>query len=227
MNTISTHPSLHPMQWVMSIAVTLLAITGIAAMTGMIPKSKSAEAPSVAAVPAPIAPVITTAPSVSAPAATVAAATPAPKVIVKYVTPVEHHHAAHVVQADSAPQYAPIAPPKPVAAICTDCGRIESIQRIVHEGEGSGVGAVAGGVLGGTLGNGIGQKNGRAIATVVGLVGGAMLGNHIEKSQKQSVSYQTTVRFEDGTTRVFNSPYEQGFREGQNVRVVNGYLQPV
>jgi outer membrane lipoprotein SlyB len=76
------------------------------------------------------------------------------------------------------------------------------------------------------LGNGVGQGNGRTVATIAGLVGGAMLGNHVEKARKQIVTYQTTVRFDDGSTRVFNNTYEQGFRDGERVRLVNGAIKP-
>lgn len=218
MNTLSTHRTLHPVQWVAAVAVTLLAVTGIAAITGLIPISKSAEAPAVppavaAAAPTPVA-------------ATPVAETPAPtpQVAVEQPAPIHHHHhVEHIASAEPAPQY---APPPPPPSICNDCGRIESVQRIVHEGEGSGAGAVAGGVLGGALGNGVGQGNGRVLTTIAGVIGGAMLGNHVEKSQKQSVSYQTTVRFDDGSTRVFNNPNEQGFRDGERVRLVNGSIQP-
>lgn len=212
MNTISTHRSLHPALWVAAISVTLLAITGIAAITGLIPTSKSAESP---AIPQPVAvaptPAVTPAP------------VPAPQVIVEHAAPIHHHHAQQIARAD--PVSEPAAPPPP-PPICNDCGRIESVQRIVNEGQGSGVGAVAGGVLGGALGNGVGQGNGRVLTTIAGAIGGAFLGNHVEKAHKESVSYQTTVRFDDGSSRVFNSPVEQGFREGERVRLVNGNLQP-
>ena len=215
MNTLSTQQSLHPMQWISAIAVTLLAVVGIAAITGVLPIAKSAAPDAPAAVQAVAA--------TPAPAAPLAAA--APQVIVKHIpVPVEHRRIART-------EYAPLArnDTMPTAyvppAVCRDCGRIESVQRIVRDGEGSGVGAVAGGVLGGALGNGVGQGNGRAVATVAGLIGGAMLGNHVEKSQKQLVSYQTTVRFEDGSSRVFTNSNEPGWHEGERVRVSDGMIQ--
>jgi outer membrane lipoprotein SlyB len=225
MNALTTTRSLHPIQWVAAVAVTLFAIAGIGAITGLIPTSKSAEAPAAQA-PATIEPV---AAAPVAPAPPVVDATPrqpvAPKVIVKRVAPVVHHHPTQIARADTDRELAPLPPPAPV--ICDDCGRIQSVQRIEHEGEGSGVGAVAGGVIGGALGNGIGQKNGRVLATVAGAIGGAMLGNHVEKTQKKVISYQTTVHFEDGTSRVFNSGNEPSWQDGQRVRVVNGELRPI
>ncbi|MFY9329817.1 MAG: glycine zipper 2TM domain-containing protein [Georgfuchsia sp.] len=231
MNTLSTHRSLHPVLWVAAVAVILLAITGIAAIMGVIPVSKSAEP---AAIPQPLASAAEPTLVAAAPVAEIPA--PAPKIVVKHS--VEHAAAVKprpakrrvepVAHAESIPQPAPrlAPPPPPPPSICNNCGRIESVQRIVQEGDGSGVGAVAGGALGGVLGNNVGRGNGRTLATIAGVVGGAMLGNQVEKSRKQTVTYQTTVRFNDGTSRVFNSTYEQGFREGERVRLVNGEIKP-
>ena len=44
----------------------------------------------------------------------------------------------------------------------------------------TGGGAVLGAIAGGAAGNAIGKGNGRAAATAIGLIGGAVLGNHIE-----------------------------------------------
>jgi len=46
----------------------------------------------------------------------------------------------------------------------------------------SGAGAVLGAIAGGAAGNAIGHGSGRAAATILGLVGGAALGNNIEGS---------------------------------------------
>lgn len=222
MNTMSTHRPLHPVLWVAAIAVILLSITGIAAIMGLIPTSKSAEP--VAAIPQPVA--STAAPTTVAATPPVETPAPAPEAVVKHNAPPKHRHVErHAEQITRAEPAAELAPPPP-PAICNDCGRIESVQRIVHEGEGSGVGAVAGGAIGGLLGNGVGQGNGRTLTTIAGVVGGALLGNKVEKSRKQIVSYQTTVRFDNGTSRVFNSDHEQGFRDGERVRLVNGEIKP-
>jgi uncharacterized protein YcfJ len=211
MNNVSANRSLHPVLWVAAVAVIVLAITGIAAMTGALPSSKSAEAEDI---PQPVA-ATPTPQAVSAVEAPVAK--PAPKPAVKHV---ERRRVETVARNDRVDD---VPPPPPV---CRDCGRIESIQRMVKEGDGSGVGAAAGGALGGVLGHQVGDGSGRTLATIAGVVGGAMLGNHVEKQRKQTVSYKTIVRYDDGTSGVFNSPTEQGFREGERVRVVNGELRP-
>jgi len=223
MNTLVTTRSLHPVQWAAAIAVILFSAVGIGAITGVIPIAKSApEAQS--AVPATAAVLPTPLASVPATAPVPVVVAPQPEVVVKRTSPVKHHRVEMArndsispVPADYTP---PVAPP-----ICHDCGKIESVQRVMHDGEGSGVGAVAGGALGGLLGNGIGHGNGRAAATIAGVLGGALLGNHVEKSQKQVASYQTMVRFDDGSSHVFTSPNEPAWRIGSRVHMSNGEIQ--
>jgi outer membrane lipoprotein SlyB len=227
MNTLSTHSSLHPVQWVAAIAVTLAALTGIAAMTGMLPTFKKSEA----SAPLVVEPAVTAAvPVTPAAAPTPVAAAPAQKVIVKHVIVNEKPRVVErTIQTTRTTQTAQAAPepmPAPAPAICHDCGYIESVQRIEQQGVGSGLGTVAGGVIGGALGNRVGQGSGRTVATVVGLIGGAMVGNNIEKSRNQVASWQTVVRFEDGTSRVFTNDVEPTWRDGERVRLVNGSLQP-
>lgn len=223
MNVLSTHRTLHPMQWAALIAVTLFALTGIGAITGLIPVAKSQTdaqgsgqavvATSVAAAPVPD--------NVQAPLPA------APASAKKVHEPVAAQH--HVTIARNDPLLPPggVPPdykPEPAQA-CKDCGFIESVRQVAHEGQGSGVGAVAGGVLGGALGNGVGQGNGRVLTTIAGMVGGAMLGNHVEKSQRQTVSYQTTVRFDDGSSRLFSESTMPPWKSGERVHVVDGNIQ--
>ena len=44
----------------------------------------------------------------------------------------------------------------------------------------TGGGAVLGAIAGGAAGNAVGKGSGRAAATAIGVIGGAVLGNHIE-----------------------------------------------
>lgn len=53
-------------------------------------------------------------------------------------------------------------------------------EAVTTPGRTSGAGAALGAVAGGAVGNQIGGGNGRAAATAIGLIGGAMLGNSIE-----------------------------------------------
>lgn len=123
----------------------------------------------------------------------------------------------------AAPARAPVAPL--AAAACGTCGVVQSVQEVQSKGEGSGLGAAGGAVVGGVLGNQIGGGSGKTIMTVVGAVGGAVAGNEVEKRVKSTTSYDITVRFEDGTSRVINEPNAPSWRAGDKVKVVNGVIQ--
>jgi uncharacterized protein YcfJ len=83
-------------------------------------------------------------------------------------------------------------------------------------GQKSGAGAIMGGIAGGALGNAIGNGSGRAAATVIGLLGGAMLGNNIEGSSPSGVE---TVRncgtqtFYENQTVAYDVVYEFADRQ--------------
>ncbi len=129
--------------------------------------------------------------------------------------------------APRAPRTASAPAPVVVAAVakCVDCGIVQSVREVEAKGEGSGIGAVGGAVVGGVLGNQVGGGSGKKIATVIGAVGGAVAGNEIEKRVKTSKSYEITVRFEDGSSRVITEADATTWRSGDRVRVVNGVIQ--
>jgi len=119
----------------------------------------------------------------------------------------------------------PAAAPVAVAAKCADCGVVQSVHEIEAKGEGSGLGAAGGAVVGGVLGHQVGDGNTNKVMTVVGAVGGAVAGNEIEKRVKTSKSYEVTVRFDDGSSRVITEASVPTWRAGDKVRVVNGVIQ--
>jgi len=115
-----------------------------------------------------------------------------------------------------------VATPAPV--ICAECGVVETVREVAVEPKGSGGGAVAGGVVGGIIGNQIGKGATRDIATILGAVGGAYAGNHIEKTVKEAKRYDVIVRFEDGSTRTFSSDTPPAWQSGDRVRLQSGGL---
>lgn len=108
---------------------------------------------------------------------------------------------------------------------CHSCGRVEAVHTVQSAAKPSGVGVVGGAIVGGLLGNQIGGGSGRTLATVAGAVGGGYAGNEIEKNTRTRTTYQVRVRMEDGKIR--NFPYNNAppWREGDRVRVVDGYLR--
>ena len=75
----------------------------------------------------------------------------------------------------------------------------------------SGAGAAMGALAGGAVGNAIGKGAGNAAATMIGLVGGAIIGDRIEGNpapQSQTVQNCTTQNFMENRTVGYNVTYE-------------------
>lgn len=97
-----------------------------------------------------------------------------------------------------------------------------SNQPVVVEQPKSGAGALLGAVAGGAAGNAIGNGGGRALATMIGLVGGAMVGDHIEGSntQVQNMQQCSTQTYYENRASHYNVVYEyQGTQ--YNVQMAN------
>ena len=123
----------------------------------------------------------------------------------------------------------------PRANVCASCGTVEAVNAVQRQGEVNGVavgnttiglGTVAGGVIGGLLGNQVGGGNGKTLATVAGVAGGAYAGNTIEKNMKKVTVYDVRVRMDDGSSRnmEISSAVSVGSKvivEGKNLRMAN------
>ena len=75
----------------------------------------------------------------------------------------------------------------------------------------SGAGALMGAIAGGAMGNAVGGGNGKTAATMLGLFGGAIVGDRIEgapTAQTQDVQRCTTQTFYETRTVAFNVVYE-------------------
>ena len=121
----------------------------------------------------------------------------------------------------------------PRANVCAACGTVEAVTTVQRQGDVNGVavgnttiglGTVAGGVIGGLLGNQVGGGNGKTLATVAGVAGGAYAGNAIEKNMKKVTVYDVRVRMDDGSTRnmEISSAVSVGSKvivEGKNLRM--------
>jgi outer membrane lipoprotein SlyB len=104
-------------------------------------------------------------------------------------------------------------------------GMVESVRQVEDKGQANGVGAVGGGVAGAVLGHQL--DHGNKLVTVLGAAGGALLGNQIEKTARATKHWELTVRYDDGSTQVFNSPDQPFWHQGDRVRYYEGKLQPV
>lgn len=79
----------------------------------------------------------------------------------------------------------------------------------------SGAGAVIGAVAGGAMGNSVGQGNGRALATILGVIGGAFVGDRVEggspgqvTTREQTVNRCSTQNFIENRTTGYQVVYE-------------------
>ena len=83
-------------------------------------------------------------------------------------------------------------------------------QQVITTAPKSGGGALLGAVAGGAVGNAIGNGGGRALATVIGLVGGAMVGDKVEgtNNQVQNVQQCSTQTFYENRPSHYNVVYE-------------------
>jgi uncharacterized protein YcfJ len=86
-----------------------------------------------------------------------------------------------------------------------------SNQQVAVQQPKSGAGAAMGAIAGGAVGNQIGGGGGRAAATVLGVVGGLMLGDRIEgpgQTAVQNVQSCNTQTFYENRTMSYNVVYE-------------------
>ncbi|MDH0094509.1 MULTISPECIES: glycine zipper 2TM domain-containing protein [Achromobacter] len=102
-------------------------------------------------------------------------------------------------------------------------GTVTGVRPIVIQNDkSSGVGMVAGGALGGVAGNAIGGGTGRTIATVGGVILGALAGNAVENRAQTNSGLEITVRLDNGETRVVAQEADVPVSVGQRVQVISG-----
>lgn len=80
----------------------------------------------------------------------------------------------------------------------------------------SGAGAAMGAIAGGAIGNSVGGGAGQAAATMIGIVGGAVLGDRIEgtpPAQVQNVQRCTLQTFYENRATSYNVVYEYGGKQ--------------
>lgn len=196
----------HPMVIIAAVAITLLSLVGSAAILGLIPAAHSERMESTQ--------LISDSNSMQPTDAKVAASTPKADVPRSAAGSSSHYTStSNPAKSGASTQ----------TAACANCGVVESINLVKHEGNGSGVGAVTGGVAGGVLGNQIGQGKGNVLMTLIGIGGGAYAGNTIEKNMNASSSYKIKVRMEDGTQRTITQSSHPEYAVGDRVKIISGH----
>ena len=84
-------------------------------------------------------------------------------------------------------------------------------QPVIQQSQPSGAGAAMGAIAGGAIGNSMGQGSGRAAATMLGIVGGVILGEKVEGApapEVRNVQNCTNQVFYENRTAGYNVVYE-------------------
>lgn len=102
---------------------------------------------------------------------------------------------------------------------CERCGTIKNIESYQEKRSGTG-GAIIGGIVGGAVGNQVGGGDGKKVATVAGIVGGAYAGKKIAENSDKNM-YDITIKMDNGQTRVLTQSSTKNMRVGSRVKVKN------
>lgn len=100
-------------------------------------------------------------------------------------------------------------------------GVIEQITPVeINSSQHSGVGAVVGGLVGLGIGSLIGGGTGRDVAMVAGTIGGAYVGNEVQKNnERPTPGQQIIVRTSKGVLVSVTQPVDQRLYKGQQVYI--------
>ena len=104
----------------------------------------------------------------------------------------------------------------PVFQQVTQPRQVCTTETVATPSQRSGAGAALGAIAGGALGNAVGQGNGRAVATMLGLFGGAVLGDRVEGQgapQYQNLQRCTMQTLWENRISHFNVVYEYGAKQ--------------
>lgn len=106
----------------------------------------------------------------------------------------------------------------------TTYGTVSNVQYFPASGSDGATtaGFVAGGVAGGLIGHQIGKGKGKTAATILGAMGGALLGGAV--AQGNAPHYLVTVQFDDGSVRQIKVRNDPGLQVGQRVAMQGGRL---
>jgi outer membrane lipoprotein SlyB len=211
-----TNTRLHPLLTAAAISITVFSAVGVASLTGLVPQSIGSQKG------APTLEIPQDTLTAIEPAITQPAAKPAKKPVHKsskprQVEPVANREYAEAPRIEQAPQ--PAVQPGNLATV-------QAVREVKQPGEHTVLGPAAGGVAGAVVGSQFGHGNGRKVMTVLGALGGAMAGKHIEKQARGTTRWEVEVRHDSGMQETVLSDVAPSFNPGDRVRVVDGRLQP-
>lgn len=127
----------------------------------------------------------------------------------------------HPVDSAIAAEPSPTLAREAVVAKCAGCGVIEET-RVVEMANDA---IAAGAAIGGALGNQMGGDRGKGLLSLFGAMGAAASGNEIRQRVPSGKRYESTVRFDNGATRVFSETSPPRWQAGDRVKVIDGAIQ--
>ena len=104
-------------------------------------------------------------------------------------------------------------------------GTVSNIEVISVGGQTSGGGAILGAILGAAIGHQVGDGTGRKVATGAGAIGGAVIGNNIERRNNRGDEiFRVRVRMNNG--REYRAEYRRidDLQVGDRVRIEDGQI---
>jgi len=200
---METKHRLHPLLAAAAVSLIVLSGVGIAALTGVLPHSRSSDATAPEAQKAVEQAV--TRPAFEA---------PRPKRVARHAPP----RPAQVAATE------PPLPPAAQAPLPGVGGVVESVKQVEQKAGTALAGPILGGIAGAVLGHQVGSGNGRAVATVVGAGAGVLGGKVIEDKVRATRHWETTVRLDDGSTQTVSSEAQPAWHAGERVRVLDGQI---
>jgi outer membrane lipoprotein SlyB len=101
-------------------------------------------------------------------------------------------------------------------------GTVLSTNPVVIEGRQSEAGQLPGAIIGGVAGSSMGQGKGQEIFTILGAVGGAVVGSMIEEQATRAQGLELTIQMDSGKTLSIVQEVDSvnAFAKGQRVRVL-------
>ena len=204
-----THARLHPLLTAAAISITVFSAVGVATLTGLVPPSIGSQK---AEIVKPVEPLVTEPVQPK----------PAKKAVAKVSKPRPAEPASYREFAEAPP--AVQAPPPVVQPGIL--GTVQAVREVKQPGEHTAMGPIAGGVAGAVIGSQIGGGSGKKVMTVLGALGGAMAGKHIEKQARGTTRWEIDIRHDSGIYETVLSDVVPPYGAGDRVRVVDGRLQP-
>ena len=101
-------------------------------------------------------------------------------------------------------------------------GTVLVVDTVTIAGSQSGLGTVSGGVIGGIAGNTVGGGHGRALATAVGAIGGALIGTAVEEGTTRKNGIELTVELDSGEVIAVVQEADDLYAVGDRVRIIRG-----